>query len=114
MAVNSVSDSEEERVPTKIMRSSEEQQAAGSIPHYDVASTSSAIHLDERPNTSSDVSVQSPRIRADISLPEALLNLVWLPLNSLPPTIPPIFGAFRQKLHFTPIDFLHLFFSEAF
>lgn len=42
------------------------------------------------------------------------LKLVWLPLSSGPLTILPIFSAFRQKQNFTPIDFLHLFFSEAF
>lgn len=64
-------------MPTKLGHSGEVQ-----------ATTSSAVPLYERPGTSG-VSCQPQRVRALTSLPDALENPVWLPLNSGAANSPP-------------------------
>lgn len=72
----SVTESEEEMVPPKRIRCSQDQATKSSATHLtgELANTNGARPRDERPSTSTGVSHQSPRIRAFVSLPDALAN----------------------------------------
>lgn len=95
----SVTDSEEESISPKRMRSSEEEASASTV-HHPTEEASSTVPLDERGHT---------------SLPEALANPLWLPCDSGSASIPPFTaqpGIQANTENSTPIDFFHLFFTD--
>ncbi|XP_040210225.1 piggyBac transposable element-derived protein 4-like [Rana temporaria] len=95
----SITESEEEMISTKRMRSSEEETTTSTI-HYPTEEASSTVHLNEKAHT---------------SLPEARANPLWLPSDSGSASIPPFTaqpGIQANTENFTPIDFFNLFFTD--